>query len=173
MHLVQDMLNQVLLALCGSKRVSKILVLTREQLVLPYGVERIADAGRDLNSELDAAIHQSRGRGAGLILVIHADLPCLTSDEVDMLIEQGSKSSVALAPDHRNSGTNALVLDSSVPLHFQFGGNSFVRHCRQARLLGVDPAVVNSPGLAFDVDLPEDWQRLQFVSGERLSAHAG
>ena len=159
--LVEDMLARVLRALTASSRVSRILVLSRERLSLPAHVQRIADGGRELNIELNDAVREARRNGAALQLVIHADLPLLSAVEVDSLVDQGSRKGIAVAPDRRNCGTNALVLKTSVPFICQFGSDSFARHCRQATEIGLQPAVVKGAGLAFDVDVAEDWQYLQ------------
>jgi 2-phospho-L-lactate guanylyltransferase (CobY/MobA/RfbA family) len=36
--------------------------------------------------------------------------------------------------------------------------NSFARHSAAARAAGVQPVVVRSPTLEFDLDTPDDWE---------------
>ena len=85
------------------------------------------------------------------MIVLHADLPALEAADVEALIEAASEAG-AIAPDHRGSGTNALALLNARDFPFCFGPDSFARHC--ALLPGC--GTVRRPGLARDIDLPED-----------------
>jgi 2-phospho-L-lactate guanylyltransferase (CobY/MobA/RfbA family) len=42
---------------------------------------------------------------------------------------------------------------------FRFGSGSFVAHQGAARAAGIEPVVVDRPGLAFDLDTPADLAR--------------
>ena len=63
---------------------------------------------------------------------------------------------VVIAPDRRRRGTNALLLSPADLIEYDFGGNSFVRHCERARRAGARLEVVELPSLGLDLDLPED-----------------
>ena len=42
---------------------------------------------------------------------------------------------------------------------FRFGAGSFAAHHAEARAAGVEPAILDRPGLAFDLDTPQDLAR--------------
>lgn len=90
-------------------------------------------------------------------LVLMADLPDIVAEDVRALLQHRH----AVAPDRHNLGTNALVLP--LPGSACFGhDDSFLRHLRRA------PVVVRRPGLALDLDLPDDL-RLDAPPGSRPS----
>ncbi len=67
--------------------------------------------------------------------------------------------SVAIAPDRLGTGTNGLGLAPLGIIGFRFGAGSFAAHLAEARAAGVEPTIVARPGLAFDLDTPEDLAR--------------
>jgi 2-phospho-L-lactate guanylyltransferase len=110
----------------------------------------IRDEGRGLNAELrDAAI----SRRSKNLLVIHPDLPLLAPADIVELIASDHSGS-AIAPDRHGTGTNALALRGDAGFEFAFGAQSFARHLARA---GGKLRVVERPGLALDVDTPEDF----------------
>ncbi len=66
-----------------------------------------------------------------------------------------------IAPDRRREGTNALLLRPPGALAYHFGPDSFARHCQEARQRGLRLEVCERPGLALDIDLPEDLEYLR------------
>lgn len=103
---------------------------------------------------LDAAIAQAR-RGATSVLVVHADLPDVGVEDIAALL--AAPSDVVIAPDHLGTGTNALVLRGrAAAMPTRFGPGSFRAHVAEARALGVEPSTVRRPGLARDLDTPDD-----------------
>ena len=68
-----------------------------------------------------------------------------------------ARRGVAIAPDKTGRGTNALALRPPDALRFSFGIDSFAKHRAAAGALPF--VVVDRPGLAFDLDTPEDLAR--------------
>ena len=64
--------------------------------------------------------------------------------------------SVVIAPDASEQATNALVLSPPDPDFFRFGPSSFAAHLQAARARGATIETVRRPGLAFDLDTPDD-----------------
>lgn len=91
------------------------------------------------------------------VMVLPADLPRLAPDDVTALVEAG-KGGVALAPDRAGTGTNGMFLaEKARAMSFRFGADSFAAHTAGAQALGFAPAIVDRPGLAFDLDAPGDY----------------
>ena len=63
---------------------------------------------------------------------------------------------VVIAPDRHESGTNALLISPAGLIEYDFGENSFKRHCQRAEAAGARLEVLHLPSLALDLDLPED-----------------
>ena len=77
------------------------------------------------------------------------------------MIEAGRKSAVVIA-EAKDGGTNALLLRPPTVLQFAFATArpSAAFHADHARNAGIEPAIVRRPGLARDIDTPDDLQAL-------------
>lgn len=171
--LVRSMLRAVLAAACGTSTVSEIVLLSPERDAVPTEIPVLADAGDSLNAALARAHEAMWQTGRRELVILPADLPGVTAQEIDALVSAGRGDGFALAPDMAGTGTNALFLASSPPFGFQFGANSCQRHLRQAQRLGLAPRLVRLPGLAFDVDTPADlaqWQRIAATAAPPTAA---
>lgn len=104
---------------------------------------------------LNTAIHAGRDHlhacGYGRVVVAHADLPHAQDLRV-MLTDH----EITIAPDRHRDGTNVLTLPTSLDFAFAYGPGSFENHMHIARGLGIEPHIVEVPGLAWDVDHPDD-----------------
>lgn len=107
------------------------------------GVEVWTDAAPGLNRALEVAL----GRLGEPVLVVHADLPLLSTADVDRVLGHRADVVVARALD---GGTNGLLMRE--PIRPAFGPGSAHAHARRARGAGLRTAVVDVPGFALDVD---------------------
>lgn len=116
-------------------------------------------AGGGLNEAAAAIVGAANGRRWA---VLHADVPTLTPAD---LYHAWSAGGTVLAPSH-DGGTTLVVATGSFP--FRYGPLSFHRH-----LATVPTAtVVTRPGLALDLDTPEDLAvTLRLPAGAWLSTH--
>jgi 2-phospho-L-lactate guanylyltransferase len=118
-----------------------------------------------LNEALRQAQRALSELGATRMLTVSSDLPLLRAQDLGELAGAASAQSIALAPDRDRQGTNGLCLHVSVPFDFAFGPNSFARHLNGTTRLGLDLAVVERAGLAFDVDTPDHLRELHARHG--------
>jgi len=170
--LVRSMLATVLRAAGAARTVSQVLVISPERDEVPPQVPVLRDDGRSLNGALSQARTLLCARGCTEVVILPADLPRVTAAEIDALVRAGRERGFAIAPDAAGAGTNALYLRTSLPLRFRFGSGSERQHLREARRLGLAPAIVRLPGLALDVDTAADLARLAAVRLERpLQTH--
>ena len=180
-QLAETMLQGVLAALRASRSVDGIALVTTDTRRAEPQVLVLPDPGSGLNEALSSAAGELQARGATQLLIVHADLPLLTGGEIDEFIAEGRRAAVALAPDQRGTGTNALFVGLPTPFRFQFGEGSYSRHCEEAARHGMETRTVRQSGLAFDVDEPADLAELAqhggaryaFVSGEPRPRVAG
>ena len=92
-------------------------------------------------------VYASRG-----VLVVPADLPLLSVDDVTTLLRRAvDPPVVVIAPDRHHRGTNALLLSPADLIQYDFGGNSFHRHCEQARNAGARLEIVELPSALWQV----------------------
>ena len=131
-----------------------------EPIVVEAGARLAVQRGMGLNAGLDQAREAAEADGMERLVVLHGDLPNLAVDDVAALMEAAADGpAVVIAPDRLGTGTNGLALSPPGIIGFRFGAGSFAAHRAEALTAGVDPAVVVRPGLAFDLDTPEDLAR--------------
>lgn len=137
------------------------------------------DPGTDLNDTLDCAAAAAFAAGWPAILFLPADLPLVTREEVERLLARNAAGAqVVLASAARDGGTNALLFEAGTGFRFQMGPGSYARHAEQAQL-DLRWETCESPGLAFDLDTPEDLHRVplpahlvEWYRGQRIMPDA-
>lgn len=163
------MLEDVVNALGAASSITGIAVVSAETVDLGARILHLADPGSGLNAAVGAGVTALAACGATALVVLHSDLPLLTASDVDALVLAGHETGLALAPDCNNQGTNAIYLALPSAFRFHFGTMSFERHQAEARLNGTSPAILQRPGLGFDVDEPTDLQRVIAEGGNRYA----
>jgi FO synthase len=155
-HLVESMLRRVLGALAGAQRIDHVIVVSPDHaLALPANVERLHDHGTGLNAAVQCAAQHCAPRFDAM-LVVPADVPQVSSAEIDALVERASAADLAVVPDRHGTGTNALWLRLPNALVPQFGAGSAAAHLAAAHRAGLHALRIEVAGLAHDVDVPED-----------------
>jgi len=160
--LARRLLEQVLSvahAACGD-----VVVITPSEalgpLVAAAGARLVVQRRMGLNAGLDQARAEALVDGVTTLVVLHGDLPNLTTEDVAALLEAvPTPRGVALAPDRGGTGTNAIALRPPNAIGFRFGVGSLASHHEEAEGAGVPLVEVHRPGLAFDLDTPADLAR--------------
>jgi 2-phospho-L-lactate guanylyltransferase len=118
---------------------------------------QVAPAERELNADVTAAARRAQNDGARELLLVMADLPYLAASDIAAMIEAGRTSDVVIA-EAKDGGTNALLLRPPTVLKFAFttARPSARYHADHARNVGIEPVIVRRPGLARDIDTPDD-----------------
>ena len=161
-ELNRSLLQNTLKTFADLKEVEEVLVISRDPQALSiarhHGARTVREDGQpELNTALRRAtviaqVYATRG-----VLVLPADLPLVTREDVLTLIKHASDPPVVvIAPDRHGTGTNALLISPAGLIEYDFGDNSFQRHCQRARDAGARLEIVNLPTLGLDLDLPED-----------------
>lgn len=173
-HLNQLLLEHTLKTLTNLKEIEQILVVSRDPAALTlareHGARTVREAGSPkLNTALKRATVVAQLYATRGVLVLPADLPLITSEDILALVERAKKPPVVvIAPDRREEGTNALLICPAGLIEYDFGPGSFERHCERARQAGAKLEVVNLPSLSLDLDLPEDLEMVMEMEGLRF-----
>jgi len=131
-----------------------------EPLVAATGARLVVQRGLGLNAGLDQARREAISDQIDTLLVLHGDLPNLSTDDVAALLDAVPPTNgVAIAPDRAGNGTNGLALRPPDAIAFRFGVGSLDAHRAEAEAAGVPLVEVHRPGLAFDLDTPADLAR--------------
>jgi 2-phospho-L-lactate guanylyltransferase len=139
--------------------------LTDDPSLVPRHCSYIEDPGLGLNAAVARAAHMVAGAGASTMLVLPADLPFVSVDDICTLIDAGRNHTIVLSPDKAGIGTNALLMSPPGVIAPRFGQFSCAMHVSAARALGATVRLVHRPGLGADIDEPQDLEAL--VAGTR------
>jgi 2-phospho-L-lactate/phosphoenolpyruvate guanylyltransferase len=154
----------VLDATLGVFKPERVAVVTADTLLLSLmrgqGLHALQDMGGGLNAALALACRYAADRGARAVAVLPSDLPKVTAEDIKALVAAlGSGPGCVIAPDQQEQGTNALALAPPAPDFFRFGPDSFQAHLQAAKVRGMKMRILRRPGLARDLDTPEDYRR--------------
>lgn len=160
--LFRAMLEDVLSVLCHCQGLAGVVLVTRDPeagvLAARYGarvLEEQENRGHTAASSFGARALAEEG-AAGM-LQLPADIPLITSQDIDALLQaHASGPAVTLAPSRDERGSNAVACSPPDLLPLRFGDDSYFPHLDRARALGIEPGIVQRPGLALDVDTPDD-----------------
>jgi 2-phospho-L-lactate guanylyltransferase len=141
------------------------LALTRE-----LGGRTVLENGApQFNLALKRATAVAQMHGAHAVLILPADLPLVTADDIREVIRRGQNPPVVvIAPDRREDGTNALFVNPAGLLNYAYGPGSNRRHAELAAAAGARVELVPSPSLGLDLDLPEDLDLVGGLKGLNL-----
>jgi len=122
----------------------------------------VADDPGSLDDAAAAGREWVAARGCARAVIAHADLPFART--LTPLARDVGRPIVGVVPCHRDDGTTVLSVPVDAPFRFAYGPGSFRRHAAEARRLGFGFRVVRDADLAFDLDVPEDLDRLGLLS---------
>lgn len=166
-ELNRTLLQHTLKTLSNLREIEHVLVISRDPYVLSvartHGARTVREDGQPhLNTALKRAtviaqVYATRG-----VLVLPADLPLISREDVLTLIERATDPPVVvIAPDRHEKGTNALLISPAGLIEYDFGENSFQRHCQRIKEAGARLEIVYLPSLGLDLDLPEDLELIK------------
>ncbi len=122
-----------------------------------YGARVITDGARDGHTGAVTAMARRLAAEGYDMLTVPGDIPRVTAAEIAAVIEAcGPSPSVTIVPAHDGRGSNAVLCSPPLVMPLRFGDDSFLPHLASARALGIEPAIVRLPGIALDIDRPED-----------------
>lgn len=160
------MLEDVLRALSSARGVDRTFVVSPDQDILRdaerFGADPIAQPAA-LSGINEALKHASRVislEEPTAILVLLADVPAVTSEEIESVLSALPRDLGAVICPSRAEGTSALALRPPDAIDFRFGPNSFAHHEREASARGVPVQALRFDSLLNDVDEPDDLRYL-------------
>lgn len=164
--LVDSMFSDVLVALRRVPALEQIIVVSgdrvAQRIAQGYGTLVVEDDESGHNTAVNKGIASALGNGIERVLLVPGDCPLMDPQEIKgLLAHRAGVRSALIVPDRHGTGTNALLLAPPDVLAPSFGPDSCRRHMADAGVAGVPAEVVEVPGLALDVDTPDDLAALQ------------
>jgi len=156
------MLEDVLAAVTAAPGIAGLLVVTVDaeagELAVRYGARLTELGARDGHTgAVTAAARLLAAEGRGGMLTLPGDIPLVTPAEIaGVLAAHPPAPSFTIAPSHDERGSNAIACSPPDAVPLRFGENSFFPHLQAAEACGIRPNVARLPGIALDIDNPED-----------------
>lgn len=173
-QLARAMLHDVLSTLHEWKGRPSVGIVTGD----PYATNLAQEFGFTVIPDLDnpgetSAIEMATRvcveRGEDSTLVIPADIPLIQPWELEEILKNAPSEGSVLVPAGDGRGTNAAYRRPANLFPLRFGNDSFKPHHAAAQATGKPCVVLNLPGIAVDVDNPEDLEQLLSLPGETRS----
>jgi 2-phospho-L-lactate/phosphoenolpyruvate guanylyltransferase len=159
------MLEDVLEAIAAATGLERCLVVTIDPdataLSGRLGARVLTDGASEghTGAVMTAARLLAREGAAGF-LTLPGDIPGVTPAEIaQLLAAHRGPPAFTIAPAHDELGSNAVLCSPPGAVPLRFGENSFFPHLDAARRSGIEPTVLHLPGIALDIDTPEDLAR--------------
>jgi 2-phospho-L-lactate guanylyltransferase len=157
--LARAMLIDVFHALRRARAPERIVVFTAADEVLqmakPFGFHTVIETSVDGHSAAINCLIDEFSATSSHILAIAGDLPKLLPSEIDFALVAASEP-VTLFPSRDWTGTNGVVFIPPARIAMEYGQGSFRRHLSKVSAAGLRSDVIDLPGIAFDIDTPED-----------------
>lgn len=164
--LFRTMYEDVLSVLAEVPGLDGIAVITRDEeaaaVAKSYGARIITEAeNQGQTAAVEAAVATLIADGVASIMTFPGDAPLITRDEIDVVLgAHGDAPAMTIVPAHDRRGSNCIALSPPNLIPFSFGNDSFKPHLAAARARGVEPVILDLPGIALDIDTPDDLRQL-------------
>lgn len=159
------MLEDVLAAVAPVRDFARCAVVTTDPdataMAERFGMRVLTEGAADGHTgSVSAAAHLLGREGASGFLTLPGDIPNMSTSEVEALLRAHRQApAFTIAPSHDELGSNAVACSPIDAVPLRFGSDSYFPHLAAARRAGIEPTVLRLPGIAMDIDTPEDLAR--------------
>src|SRR5262245_986356 len=158
-ELARAMLSDVLNVLADARVPDRVVVFTASndiaRMAEPFGFDVIREGSVQGHSTAVNQMVRELSSSSSRILSMAADLPTLVPKEIDFILNAATQP-ITIIPSRDGTGTNGVVFNPPACIAMEYGEGSFRRHLSKAAAAGFSADVLNVPGMAFDIDTPED-----------------
>lgn len=161
------LLVQTINILKSTPQIENILVISKDDRALTvardHGARTVLEPGDSrLNLSLARATVIAKTYSMQGVLILPADLPFLTKEDITVLLQKAHDPPViVIVPDRYQQETNALLVCPAGLIDYEFGPGSFSRHCERAREINARLEICDLPSLALNINLPEDLEEIE------------
>lgn len=162
--LILAMLKDVLISVTESETFERVMVVSPDR-----AVEKEASLGQGIfvhqeGSGLNSGIRQSTilavREKASSVAVVLADIPLAQPRDLKELYSVGNGGERVVLSPSLKGGTNIMIREPPDLIPSAYGRWSFSNHLRAAQKTGVPVYAVSNPRLSFDIDSPEDLEKV-------------
>jgi 2-phospho-L-lactate guanylyltransferase len=171
-QLAESLMRHVVMTVKDVPGIAGVLVISRDTkalaMVRDLGAHTVQESGTpELNNALMRATKVITAWRGQAVLVLPADLPLLTTEDVSAILRLGDEpNSVVIATDRNEDGTNALLTRPPGLIPYSYGAGSFQRHLSLAHAAQAQVQVYQSDTISLDIDFPTDLELLRGINSE-------
>ncbi len=168
------LLSKTLETLAAVQEIEYSLVVSRDPEALTiareYRARTVQEQGApQLNIALTRATMVALSHSVQAVLIVPADLPLLTVDDIRAVVKKAvNPPVVVITPDRHHQGTNALLISPPGLIKYEYGPDSYLKHCQAAEKAGARLEICERGSVALDIDFPED---LELAGYELMDAN--
>lgn len=174
-QLCLKMLEDVLTAIKVTRRVHWVVVVSVDPVVLQaaksFDVFSLMESQPGLNQAVSEAINWCVQNGAKSTLILPADIPSVTSADLNWILSLGREATMIISPSRSGDGTNALLLNLPSILPTLYGKHSYLRYIKEASRRAIRFHTIKSPRIALDIDTIEDLADFIALDREETQTH--
>ncbi|HEU5453951.1 MAG TPA: 2-phospho-L-lactate guanylyltransferase [Terriglobales bacterium] len=164
-ELARAMLEDVLAAVTAVPSRPPVMVVTSDafaaSLARRHGFLVLDDPENPGESgAIEMATRAAEAAGADFTLVLPGDIPLVTASEIRLVLDAMPERGTVFVRAADARGTNAVLRRPASLFPLRFGNDSFLPHLASARATGLPVEVREAPGIALDIDRPDDLARL-------------
>jgi 2-phospho-L-lactate guanylyltransferase len=108
-------------------------------------------------------------RGYAATVVIPADIPLITSAELQAVLDEAPPTGAVFVPAYDRRGSNCVLRRPANLIPLRFGNDSFLPHCEAMQKTGKPLIILEMPGIGLDIDNPHELELLLQREGETHS----
>ena len=154
------MLEDVLRAVKSTVGICQTVVISKTQKIFrvaeTFGAVSLGESKTGLNEAISEAIEWCLKKKAASVLILPADIPLVTPNDLCRILRLREKASMVISPSRDEKGTNALLLTPPSVCETFYGPDSYHKHMEEASKRKLNFSIFGSRRLALDVDTVED-----------------
>ena len=166
----EAMLLDVMNAAAGIMSRIAVALVTGDQraqaLAREFGFIIINDERNESETAaIEMATDWSEQQGYDTTIVIPADIPLITANELHRVLQSAPLEGAVFVPAYDRRGSNCILRRPASLIPLRFGNDSFLPHCEAMKRTGKELVIFESPGIGLDVDNPDELDLLIRRSG--------
>ena len=161
-RLAVAMLEDVLSAVRLAKGLAGLMVVTADpearRIAEGYGARILSGSAEEgQTAAIRFAMRTLSEEGHEAALTLPIDIPLIAAPEIETVIAAAARNpEFVIVPAHDRRGSNAILCAPPGRVPLSFGNDSFLPHLATARQMGIEPHVIEQPGIGLDIDNPAD-----------------
>jgi 2-phospho-L-lactate guanylyltransferase len=170
-QLAEAMLRDVLAAAAGVTDSIDVALVTGDAqarlIAEEFGFLVIEDSRNESETAaIEMATAWCEQRGYDATIVVPADIPLITSEELQRVLDAAPDEGAVFVPAYDRRGSNCVLRRPASIIPLRFGNDSFLPHCAAMERTGKELRIVELAGIGLDIDNPHELELLVQREGE-------